>query len=196
VIAISRFRVIVSTEQGETIDEDHLAERFRAHLNLAGVRREELFHRSANRSPIRIHDLRATFVTLALANGRTEAWVCDRTGHRSSQMVNRYRRAARSASELNLGTLASMFRTIPEFSAMVPEASPTSANGGETPQTGQENLISQLIALGAVETAPLGSGVAIRGGSSPLSPTEAALNLAACNRFGSPHPAVRMDGPR
>jgi hypothetical protein len=34
-----------------------------------------------------------------------EAWVADRTGHRSSQMINRYRRPARQASELQLGEL-------------------------------------------------------------------------------------------
>jgi hypothetical protein len=52
-----------------------------------------------------VHDLRATFVTLALAVGRSEAWVADRIGHRSSVMINRYRRAARTAQELGLGEL-------------------------------------------------------------------------------------------
>ena len=33
----------------------------------------------------------ARFVTISLANGRTEAWIADRTGHRSSQMINAYR---------------------------------------------------------------------------------------------------------
>jgi integrase len=41
--------------------------------------------------------------TLSLANNRTEAWVADRTGHKSSAMINRYRRAARHAAELGLG---------------------------------------------------------------------------------------------
>jgi hypothetical protein len=39
----------------------------------------------------------ATFVTLALAIGRTESWVCDRTGHKSSAMVARYNRPSRVA---------------------------------------------------------------------------------------------------
>jgi hypothetical protein len=59
----------------------------------------------ANRRKIRIHGLRGTFVTISLANGKTETWVADRTGHRSSAMVNRYRRQARSAKELGLGEL-------------------------------------------------------------------------------------------
>jgi hypothetical protein len=40
--------------------------------------------------------LRATFITVALANNRTETWVMDRTGHESSAMLARHRRAARS----------------------------------------------------------------------------------------------------
>ncbi len=36
---------------------------------------------------LRAHDLRGSFVTLALACGKTEAWVTDRTGHKSSAMI-------------------------------------------------------------------------------------------------------------
>ena len=39
-------------------------------------------------------------MTLALAHGRPESWVMARTGHRSSQMVNRYRRIATRFAEL------------------------------------------------------------------------------------------------
>ena len=81
-------------------DEDRVAETFRAHLRLAGVNRAELFEHNDNSRQIRVHDLRATFITLALANNRTETWVQDRTGHKSSVMVNRYRRQARQANEL------------------------------------------------------------------------------------------------
>lgn len=75
------------------VDGDHLAAALRTHLQKAGGARAEVFQRTASRAPIRAHDLRATFVTLALAANRTETWVCDRTGHRSSQMLNKYRRA-------------------------------------------------------------------------------------------------------
>jgi integrase len=87
-------------------NEAHLAEAFRADLATAKIDRAELFERSATRRPIRVHDLRATFVTLSLAAGRSETWVADRTGHRSSVMINAYRRAARHAAELGLGELA------------------------------------------------------------------------------------------
>ncbi len=74
------------------LNPGHLADTFRAHLQLAGVKRLELFERSKARRPIRIHDCRATFITLALANGKTEAWVTARTGHKSSAQVAAYRR--------------------------------------------------------------------------------------------------------
>ncbi len=97
---------------------DHQAKAFREHLRSAGVTRPELFEESEHRRPIRVHDLRASFITLALAGGKTETWVCDRTGHKSSQMIARYRRAARTAGELNLGWFAPMFEAIPELSAV------------------------------------------------------------------------------
>lgn len=101
----------------QPLDGDHVAASLRTHLQKAGGVRAELFERTAKRSPIRAHDLRATFVTLALAANKTETWVCDRTGHRSSQMLNKYRRAARTAAELRLGWLEALDEAIPEFAA-------------------------------------------------------------------------------
>jgi integrase len=79
---------------------------FRRHLEAARIDRAELTEKSDIRQPIRVHDLRATFVTVALANGKTEAWIADRTGHKSSAMINRYRRTARTHAELGQGALA------------------------------------------------------------------------------------------
>lgn len=87
----------------------------RASLREAGVARSDLYEDSKTRQPIRVHDLRATFVTTALANGKTETFVADRTGHRSSTMINRYRRAARTHNELDLGTLVPLNEAIPEL---------------------------------------------------------------------------------
>jgi integrase len=97
-----------------------LAETFRLHLERAGIRKErpELFVTTAARQQIRVHDLRGTFVTLALANGRPESWVMARTGHRSSQMVNRYRRIATSFAELNLGELTPLDQAITELAQL------------------------------------------------------------------------------
>jgi len=109
---------------------------FRRHLRDAGVERPELFEDGPSRVAIRVHDLRATFVTLALAGGRTETWVTDRTGHKSHAMVNRYRRAARMATELGLGWLEPFDHVLPEAPKMIgvliggaPEAA--SVGGGE-----------------------------------------------------------------
>jgi integrase len=85
-----------------------IAKRFREHLLLAGVDRRELHARTKERRPLRVHDLRATFITLALANGATETWVMDRTGHTTSAMLAKYRRQARHAAELNLGWLVDL----------------------------------------------------------------------------------------
>jgi hypothetical protein len=59
-----------------------------------------------------VHDLRGTLETLSLANGKSESWINDRTGHRSSQMIARYKqmiarykRTARTFAELDLGQL-------------------------------------------------------------------------------------------
>lgn len=80
-----------------------LARQLRSDLQASGITRSELFTNTAQRMMLRVHDLRGSFVTVALANGRSEAWVCDRTGHKSSQMIATYKRAARSAAELQLG---------------------------------------------------------------------------------------------
>ena len=92
-----------------------LAEVLREHLALAKVDRAELFEHNEKRRRFNVHALRSTFVTLSLALGKSEAWVCDRTGHRSSAMVNRYRRVARTAAELGLGPLAPLDEAIPEI---------------------------------------------------------------------------------
>lgn len=86
----------------------HGAAYFRKLLVAAKVDRRDLHKPTGNRRRIRVHDLRATFCTLALANGRSEQWVMDRTGHTTSLMLARYKRAARTASELAIGWFANM----------------------------------------------------------------------------------------
>jgi integrase len=84
-------------------------------LRTAGVTRAELFGRSPSLMPIRLHDLRGTFVTVSLANGKTEQWVSDRTGHKSSQMLALYSRQARTWAELDLGALRPLDELLPEM---------------------------------------------------------------------------------
>jgi integrase len=103
---------------GSRIPVDRLADFYREHfVRDAGVTRPELFVRSKNRIPLRVHDLRGFFVTYALAGGATETWVMDRTGHKSSTMVNRYRRVARTVAEAGLGSPTPLHLAIPELAA-------------------------------------------------------------------------------
>ncbi|WP_437686507.1 tyrosine-type recombinase/integrase [Sorangium sp. So ce176] len=102
-------------EDGDRFSVEHAAERFGAHLQLAGIDRPELFEDSDERQQVRTHDARSTIITVALANGRSETWIDDRAGRRSSVRRQRYRRAARTFAELGLGELASLAEGIPEL---------------------------------------------------------------------------------
>ncbi len=99
---------------------------FRAHLKLAGVKRDELHVKTADSLPVRVHDLRALFTTVSLAQGKSETWIRDRTAHKTLSMLDRYRRQARMFGELNLGPLAPLDEAIPE---LAPHVGPTSDEG-------------------------------------------------------------------
>jgi hypothetical protein len=89
-----------------------LAEQLQRDLGRVGIARPQLFERSKVRQPLRAHDLRATLVTISLATGKSDRWIMDRTGHRSIDMLNRYRRKGRT---WNLGALGPMCYLIPEL---------------------------------------------------------------------------------
>jgi hypothetical protein len=78
---------------------------------------------------VRVHDLRALFVTVSLPPGKSETWIRDHTAHRSIAMVDRYRRQASMFEELNLGPLAPPDHAIPELAEAVGEASDDGPNG-------------------------------------------------------------------
>jgi integrase len=138
-----------SREAGEQIDGAARAEEFRANLKRAGLARPQLFMNDRERRHICIHDLRATFVTLALASGKNETWVADRTGHSSSDQIHNYRRQARTHAELKLGALASLHEAIPELRAAVPihpvQSSDPQRRGstGDRPQERENQMHSQ-----------------------------------------------------
>ncbi len=68
--AASDARVFVDDE-GVGLNVDHLAAQLRDDLARADVDRAKLFQGSRNRLRMRAHDLRATFITVSLASGRT-----------------------------------------------------------------------------------------------------------------------------
>lgn len=117
--------------RGEHVGVEHPADTLRGHLGRVEGIRPKLLEDGPNRRRLRAHDLRATSVTLALANGKTETWVADRTGHKSSNMINRYRRAARTVAELSLGWLAPLDEAIPELRRTVYGSSTGGSSSGE-----------------------------------------------------------------
>jgi len=116
------------------IDFAQLAATLRKDMEEAELERAALFKvQTTERLRFRAHDLRGTFVTLSLANGKTETWVKDRTGHQGSDMIERYRSAARTSQELRLGPLHPLDRAIPELapsgSQTQPQSQPASGGG-------------------------------------------------------------------
>jgi integrase len=98
--------LIFVEENGGEHNRHALAKTLREHLRAAGLEdgpRAKLFEHSKTRLQVRAHDLRAGFVTTALANGKTETWVADRTGHKSHSMIKRYTRQARTTGDLKRG---------------------------------------------------------------------------------------------
>ena len=84
-------------------------------LVLAKVDRPTLLGEGGdNVQPLRFHDLRATFVTWAMREGRGDGWISDRTGHLTPDMRARYARAARTLSDLD-------YLPFPDVSAAIPE---------------------------------------------------------------------------
>ncbi len=99
---------------GRAIQPDEAKDLLHQALRKAKVERAELYTKSAKREPLRWHDLRASMVTVGLANGRPEEWVRRRTGHKSSAM-ERYRRVAATLGEMNVGDWTPLDRAIPEL---------------------------------------------------------------------------------
>jgi integrase len=96
---------------------DRPAEMLRAHLHAIGLHKERpyLFEETDERLAFRAHDLRGTFITLSLAAGRSEAWVQQRTGHRSSRMINLYAVTARTVAEAHSEPLRTLIEAVPEL---------------------------------------------------------------------------------
>jgi len=155
--------------EGRSYDPAKLAEPLRVALAKAGVDRPELFESTGARGRLRAHDLRGTFVTLSLANGRTETWVADRTGHRSSAMINRYRRSARSAMELALGALLPLDQAIPDLRRL-PLDCHTAASAGQGQGT-QVHEPTQLSRSGGMADAADSKSVLSNGVSVQVRPS-------------------------
>jgi integrase len=67
------------------------------------------------------HDLRATFVTLARGAGLPDQFIAQRTGHTTTEMLNRYDHGSWLAKELGLGLPGRLCDLIPELAKMASE---------------------------------------------------------------------------
>jgi integrase len=112
--------------------------RFRRMLLASGVTRESLHTPTGNLSRIRLHDTRATFATLALATGRSEQWVMNRTGHTTSAMLARYSRRARSARDFELGWFKPMTEVLRANSGVTAPSQERATGGGSVGSGGGE----------------------------------------------------------
>ncbi len=110
-------------DEGVGLNVDHLAAQLRDDLARAQVVRAKLFQASRNRLRMRAHDLRATFITVSLASGRTWEWCQQRTGHGDS-MKQKYRRTSATWTAQRQGDLAPLHRAIPELADQVALISP------------------------------------------------------------------------
>lgn len=99
-----------------TMSASTLIKRFRKDLLLAGVDRRELHVTTKGSRRLRVHDLRASFCTMARRRGMPDAWIMDRSGHENPGELQNYARMVRHADEHQLAPWFSpLDRAIPEF---------------------------------------------------------------------------------
>lgn len=142
-------------EGGNAPSAAMLARLLRDDLHRAGVTRPELFEKTKTRVPLKAHSLRATFVTIALALGKSETFCMDRGGWKTSGQLHGYRRRARSHAELGLGDLLPLDEAIPEFRAPRSPADRPEGDGEggsaaivqqEIPEASQTSQTPQILA--------------------------------------------------
>jgi integrase len=95
---------------------EKLASIYRSHCEAAGIKRERLFQKKANKLQLRAHDMRAFFVTAGMYAGKDALWITDRTGHTSLGMLRTYERDVRQWRELGEAPVDAA-DAIPEFAA-------------------------------------------------------------------------------
>lgn len=93
----------------------------REDLQLAGITRSVLFMKNPKVVPLRFHDWRATFVTWAFRAGKSESWISDRTGHLTTEILERYKRSAQTLSDLTYLPFPDLSNAIPELSVDAPK---------------------------------------------------------------------------
>jgi len=106
--------LVFTTDDGMPLNLDHMASRIREDLAAAGINRARLFDQGTNTLRFGTHAFRHSFTTRSLANGKTDDWVRQRTGHTTDQLMT-YRESAKSLEELSLGDVLPLSEALPEM---------------------------------------------------------------------------------
>lgn len=116
---------------------DKIAPILRAHLRMIGLDqlRPQLFEDTDERMIFHVHNLRSTFITVALAAGESEAWVMRRTGHRTSRMLATYTADVDMLRAVKMPRLTTLDLAIPELA----ERSTPSTDPGKASVAGQRS---------------------------------------------------------
>ncbi len=150
------------TRAGEPIEPREATDAYRASLRAALVAEEcnrpELWTAGHGRRTLRLHDARASFVTVALVNGRSEDWGRRRSEHKSSA-IERYRRELGTSRELNLGDWGPLDEAIPEFAPVVADEKAQRAARGDGCGSGCNPAGASRIDAASRPQKPKGSGV-------------------------------------
>ncbi len=97
---------------------DVLNRRLIGDLRDSGVTRKSIVESGDGTEPLRVHDLRASFVTLSLRRGRDIKWIMTRTGHQTLGVLSVYDRLVEDANEHRLPEwFVPMAQAIPELRA-------------------------------------------------------------------------------
>jgi integrase len=163
----------IITEALVEYEAKRLATALRDDMKAVGVTRAILFEDDAdNVEPLRFHDLRSTFCTWARRDGKSNAWISERTGHQpTGDMINRYDRGAQTLADLEYGPFPDITRAIPELPPRLATTLATASaepvwSEAETPAIPAAFLVG---AIGFEPTTPTVSkadgGVTRRGGA-------------------------------
>jgi len=117
---------------GKRLTHGAVRKRFTTDLKLAGVTRKSILVGGDGIDPLRVHDLRASFVTLSLRAGRDLKWIMTRTGHETLGVLQVYDRLVQDANEHHLP------RWFAPMAQAIPELRPRRQGGpslGQTPET-------------------------------------------------------------
>lgn len=101
---------------GKRLSPVTVRKRFLQDLTRAGITRRSILEGGDGIDALRVHDLRASFVTLALRAGRDLKWIMTRTGHETLGVLQVYDRLVQDANEHHLPKWFSpMAQAIPEL---------------------------------------------------------------------------------